>query len=932
MNHALYQAMRFIVLILLTGYMSPGQAAAELLEEDWKQQYADLKGKLSGQMSLAKTGNSSTIPASQAYDPHALIQDDDITPLDVALRRTRALLEHIKTLPGAKNLGSLEKELEKIASQPVMLAKTASTGAQDSAAFMALAKVTRAAALSNPLLDFDDLLFVEWANLESDPGVRSAERNGDSEYDGSHMCDQYYGHNGHANGRLYILKDFKTDNPQLKDLADGLRVPSGSNEGQLMNEGCFFTPDLSWDGKTVLFAWSSGNGWKKKWVKENRYHLFKINIDGTGLTRLTDGDDDDFDPVWLPNGRVVFISTRRGGLGRCHERRVPSYVLHSMKPDGSDMFAIDWHETNEYQPSVNNDGMLVYTRWDYVDREDCIAHHMWICYPDGRDPRAPHGNYPLPLTTMEGSNWPNGEYQRPYAEYHIRAIPNSHKYVATAGPHHGQSFGSLVILDTRIEDDNLMSQVKRLTPDAGFPESENDPRNGKFWIYGTAWPLSEDYFIVNYKNGIYLLDRFGNRTLIHAGTRAAYFRPMDVFPVRSRPLPPVIPTQTWQGERMKENVHNASIYVNNVYVTDEFGKLPAEYGPEPGKKKIKWMRIVQVFPKMTNVKNFPNIAPHASESLARIPLGVCPVEDDGSVYCEAPVEKEIYFQLLDEDGLAVQSMRSGTYVHPGEQLSCVGCHESKWESPPITPNPIAKRAGAPPAVLETEVDPEHIWPFNYYRTVKPVFDDKCLPCHREKGRGPDMSYRSIQNSLFGFTGDRFSSYSVAKWGGSRTVPGKFGAMYADLTKYLSEEHYNPGLSQEEMRRITLWLDLQSNELSAYYDVEKQVKGEKVWPALDIDTLNVQGVERRVVSIEEPGTETKMVPAVKTRLIRDRLVIHFPKNDTYRVTMYSTSGKRVNQFVTPITTVFGFSTASLTRGLYFLAIESDDMHNWVKICL
>ena len=42
--------------------------------------------------------------------------------------------------------------------------------------------------------------------------------------------------------------------------------------------------------------------------------------------------------------------------------------------------------------SVDNAGMIVYTRWDYTDRDDCLGSHFWICYPDGRDPRAPHGN------------------------------------------------------------------------------------------------------------------------------------------------------------------------------------------------------------------------------------------------------------------------------------------------------------------------------------------------------------------------------------------------------------------------------------------------------------------------------------------------------------------------------------------------------------
>jgi hypothetical protein len=93
-----------------------------------------------------------------------------------------------------------------------------------------------------------------------------------------------------------------------------------------------------------------------------------------------------------------------------------------MKDDGSDIICLSYHETNEWHPSVDNNGKIVYTRWDYVDRDDCIAHHLWTCYPDGRDPRSHHGNYPLPLQTFTGSNWSDGRFSRPIAELNIRAI------------------------------------------------------------------------------------------------------------------------------------------------------------------------------------------------------------------------------------------------------------------------------------------------------------------------------------------------------------------------------------------------------------------------------------------------------------------------------------------------------------------------------
>jgi hypothetical protein len=769
--------------------------------------------------------------------------------------------------------------------------------------YLELRKITRQAQFSNPLLDFDNILFLGYAS----PGS-------------GHMCDQYYGWNARSGGGLYILRDFKTDSPTLINVVENSTVENGRLQGQRITGGPFMSPDLSFDGDTIAFAWADNQCW----------HIFRVNVDGSNLRQLTDGENprhdlstynplaefnarqNDFDPCWLPGGRIAFISQRRGGLGRCHGRDAPSYTLFSMNSDGSDIICIDWHETNEWHPSVNNDGMIVYTRWDYVDREDCIAHHLWTCFPDGRDPRAPHGNYPVPLTTLSGSNWPDGRVLRPFGEWNIRAIPGSRKYVATAGAHHEQSFGSFVIIDTRVEDDDRMSQVQRLTPEEPFPESEApqydmDGVRSTYQRYGTAWPLSEDYYLCSYDNNIVLLDRWGNKELIWTveNVPGSATRLIDPIPVKARAMPPVIPTQTFQGERLTENSPNATIYVNNVYVTDEFGALPEGVN-------IKWMRIVQIFPKMTNNANDPNTG-YFTETLARLPLGVVPVEDDGSVYCEAPVEKEIYFQLLDERGMAVQSMRSGTYVHPGEQMSCTGCHESKWEAIPITPNPLAMQR--PPSRLEPEVDPQYIWPYSFHRAVAPVLQEKCAPCHNNQG-GPDMSYGSLRNYAFGFDGHQRCNYLVPRWGGSRTLPGEFGSHYARLTDYLDESHYNVSLTDDEFRRITMWLDLNSVELSAYYDVDAQRRGEVVWPRIDVDPQNPQGVERRVVSLR-PAKYIGKEMELKAKAIPGNIKLQLPVEDNFIIKISNIAGKNNRTFRVNNSCEFSFSTHALPAGVYLI---------------
>ena len=199
-------------------------------------------------------------------------------------------------------------------------------------------------------------------------------------------------------------------------------------------------------------------------------------------------------------------------------------------PDGSDIIQLSWHDTNEWQPSVDNNGMLVYTRWDYVDRDSDVAHHLWRCYPDGRNPRSPHGNYP------------EAAESRPWMELSLRAIPGSTKYVGVAAPHHGEAYGSLVLIDLQQREDGKTGQIRRITPEALFPEAESAPGvpqagQGKHAprgeVYGTPWPLDEDFYLSVYdpgqrNYGLYLLDSFGNRELLYRNPEVACLAPIPL--------------------------------------------------------------------------------------------------------------------------------------------------------------------------------------------------------------------------------------------------------------------------------------------------------------------------------------------------------------------------------------------------------------------
>ncbi len=805
-------------LLLLAAWGGQPAAAQVPVNQTWDAEYEELSGQIARFKGAPKERRERL--SAEVLDQEALIQPGDKDPLDVVLRRTGALVRHRQRSGGvtASAPGGWEQQLGGLAAR----AASAAPGTERKNLFLEACALRRGMALTNPLLDFDRIVCM----LEQPGDARIIEQ-----------ARAIW--NGHSNGGgPVIIRNFKAQAECVPALA-GIPVAAGSWVGKELT-GKFSGLELSYDANELLFAATAGN---------EVWRLFRFNLSTRQLVQLTESPCDDFDPCLLPSGRIAFTSTRRGGVGRCVlTPQSLTYTLHSMEPDGSDIVCLSYHETNEWAPSLSHEGKLVYTRWDYVDRHWGTAHHFWECFPDGRDPRNYHGNYPLPWSAMPGDVQPSqygkeqlvyGRVLRPDAELSFRAVPGSPKYTATAVGHHEGFSGSLVLLDTRIPDDGKMAQLKRITPEYPFPEVEpNAPH-----AYGTAWPLSEDYYLCNFNFGLYLLDRFGNRDVIYDPGQGPY-RVRDPFPLRSRPTPPVIPVMTWQGKRAAAPEHRpATLAVMNVYAADEPARLP------PG-IRVKWLRIVQVIPQlMDNWFSLESVAQvsFATDSIGRMPLGIVPVEEDGSVYCEAPIEKALYFQLLDEKGMAVHSMRSATYVHPGEQLSCLGCHEDKWKPDRMEGVPLAMKR--PPSKLVPEVA-SGAAPFNFIQLVKqPVFDKKCVECHKQNPKAPDMSYASLARNdrAFSYPGEH-QALAMLGVGSSRTTPARFGARASGILKALATrpEHKDVKLTDDEWRRLTLWLDLNSNEIGWIGNdrsvVQAQKRGEASWPPVDVDPANPTGVE------------------------------------------------------------------------------------------
>jgi hypothetical protein len=735
------------------------------------------------------------------------------------------------------------------------------------ALFFALCRIQREVALLNPLLDFGGLLFVKHPHPHYTQG--------------GFAQPQYFGGNAVGGGGLFVLENPFSERPSLRDLMSDANCENGRLASRKLDRGDFVSPELTWDGKTVYFAYTEHeNGLEcpnTDWVCEQRapettYHIFRIGTDGKGLRQLTDGPFNDFDPVELPNGRIAFISERRGGYGRSGPYRV--YTLHTMAPDGSDIVRISHGETNEWHPSVDHDGQIVYTRWNIWDRQYFGPTNMWVTKPDGRDARAPVGNYQF---GVRGSI--NREFRgyMPWGMFDIRPLPESRKFMALVSSYFDYAYGSVILIDPAISEyGDLSEKIQRLTPDQTWPGQGEQNRFAGPCRYATPWPLGERFFLCGYdpearfehgplnRYALYLVDAFGNKVLLYRDPNVACQSPMPVRP-RRRPL--VIPHATGVGqpgvlattEKANRPAGTKPAFPVNVAhpISPTAGQL-AEVGvvdvdnsthPFPAGTKIKALRIVQVAMKTVPGRNNPVIGYGEGtgwDKGGRMVLGTVPVEDDGSAYFTMPAGVPVYFQAIDEDGLAVQVMRDITYAQPQERLLCLGCHEPRENSPAPISASTALAFRRPPSAITPDVPESN--PLTFPRLVQPILDSHCVACHQPGGDWPDLtrgdwrggkrmvsrgsptlvgteywyqSYRNLEDYVHCFKTHLSDPLE--------TVPGTFGARVSPLYMMLKRGHEDVQLSKDELHRLVLWMDCNCMFYSATTGLERQAAGEIVFP-------------------------------------------------------------------------------------------------------
>ncbi len=577
-------------------------------------------------------------------------------------------------------------------------------------------------------------------------------------------------------------------------------------------DGCIRDPDVHWDGQRVLFAW-------KKSDREDDYHLYEMDLVTRDVRQLTFGlGDADYEGIYLPDNNILFTSTRCVQVIDCFSTDVSNFYI--CDKDGRYLRRVSFDQVTVNYPQVLNDGRVIYTRWEYNDRGQIYPQPLFVMNPDGTGQTEYYGN---------NSYFPN-------TIGHARPIPDSTKVIAIASGHHSHQVGGLIRIDVnegRQEDAGCtyVAPVERKAPRFDAP-----PEHGG--LYTHPYPLNEKEYIAGYSTymrpkyntitgyGIYYVREDGAREQLVYNPDISSSQPV-LLQKRVRPV-------VWPSE-VDYAKDSGTYYLQDVY------HGPGMAGVERGEAKR--IRVVQPLWRVSRIGNNGNRGPAGGASVStpigvrnaawdpKVILGEVPIEEDGSAYFRVPARRPVYFQVLDDEGHVIQTMRSWSTLMPGENFSCVGCHEHKNSAPLPDRSTFL-------AMERSPRDLEHFWGpprgFSFAREVQPVLDKHCIKCHDAEQKNDDGKVifsllskpvrddgakrvwteayvnltlnGNVQIDGQGCVG-RGINWLSPQSSPDMIPPRSAGACKSKMMTMLEEGHGDTKVSREEYEKIAAWIDL-----------------------------------------------------------------------------------------------------------------------------
>ncbi len=547
-------------------------------------------------------------------------------------------------------------------------------------------------------------------------------------------------------------------------------------------------PCVDYDGRRILFSYRrAGTAF---------YHLYTVNADGSDLRQLTSGDWDDYEPCWLPDGGIAFVTTRAKRWVNCWLTQVGT--IWRCAADGSAMRPLSANLEHDNTPWVLPDGRLLYMRWEYVDRSQVHYHHLWTMNPDGTNQAVYYGNL-----------LPGGVF------IDARPIPGSDQVVLINSPGHGQTEHAGYLATLRA----------RLGPDA--PRALRHVSRGS--SFRDPWAFGEEAFMCAQERSLVLMNGKGQTSPLFklpAEYGDAWLH--EPRPLVARPREPVAAARTDLSQR------TGRFYLADV---NHGRNLP---GVRPG--EIKRLMIAESLPKPINFTGGMDPLSYKGTFTLERALGTVPVEPDGSAYFEAPALRSLFFVALDADGRAVKRMQSFTTVQPGETLACLGCHEERTASrlsgqtAPRAANRRVASAIEPFAGVPALPD--------FPRDVQPVFDRHCARCHSAEQRTAGVDLSGDRGPMFShsyYTLTVFKQLADGRnYARSNYPPRTLGSGGSPLVDKLAGRHHDVNADAHDQLLVRLWLDLGApypgtyaalgtGTIGGYIQNEQVLNNDRAWP-------------------------------------------------------------------------------------------------------
>ena len=648
----------------------------------------------------------------------------------------------------------------------------------------ALSSVRSRAMLSHPALKFDKLLCVK------------QKPRGFSAYTG-HLATRDPG------GNLCVLSPVSPDG-KITEL-----VPEFDN-------GVFGRFDLSFDATKILFCHAKDEG---------LFRIYEIEIDpntgqrvpGKKPRQLTFGNQretetiakygnsfcgrgyDDIDPIYLPDGNIMFASTRSERSVLCAPTTVTS--LHLMDADGGNIRCISRGQVNEINPWVLDDGRVIYMRWEYIDKGFGNAQSLWLVRPDGSGSDHVYKN----------------SLVRPATITNAQSIPGSRKIIGIGAAHGSGNTGPVLLIDNRRNRRNAQG-LKNITPEISYPGMF--PMRANSGPFREPHPFSEKFYLVSHRAegeyyAIYTLDAWGNRAELYGDPEFCCHQPT---PLRPRRMPPQLASiaNTDDVDTSKAKMEGlATMFLADVYQ----GLTGVERG------RVKYIRVMDALnlgwhdtwragQQEDSTQWQASVVSAAGDVAIKKVHGIATVHEDGSAFFTVPANENIYFQALDENFMELHRMRTFLNLMPGENRSCVGCHEVRNKAPNL------KRAN--PMALDFPVEKLYPQPgdsgprtVHYARDVQPILDKHCVGCHGHEEPAGELTLtgeptRFFNQSYDNLTGKGLVSYLHTSGFGSAHVPVEppmtFGSYQSPMVERIRQAPCKSNITREEFIRIVTWID------------------------------------------------------------------------------------------------------------------------------